>query len=111
MKTLILSCIGVLLIATTTPTQHVATWYNMHGSRTASGAIMHRDSLTAAYNSARFGTRLEVTNPVTAAKCTVTVNDRMGVQTSNRIDLSYAAFGRIAKHAAGRIQVTVRHLN
>jgi rare lipoprotein A (peptidoglycan hydrolase) len=35
----------------------------------------------------------------------------MGVQTSNHIDLSYAAFGRIAKHAAGRISVTVRKLN
>lgn len=110
MKTLILSCVGILLISTMS-TQHVATWYDMHGSRTASGTRMHRDSLTAAYNFAKFGTKLEVTNISTFAKCTVVVTDRMGVQASNRIDLSYAAFGRIAKHAAGRIHVTVRSLN
>jgi len=110
MKTLLLSCISILLISTMS-TQHIATWYNMHGRRTASGSIMHRDSLTAAYNSARFGTKLEITNLETQAKCTVVVTDRMGVQASNRIDLSYAAFGRIANHAKGRIQVTIRRLN
>jgi len=110
MKTIILSC-TMLLVTASTPGTHIATWYNMHGSTTASGAKMHRDSLTAAYNSAAFGTRLEVTNVATAERCTVTVNDRMGVQSSNRIDLSYAAFGRIAKHATGRISVTIRRLN
>lgn len=110
MKTIILCC-TMLLVTASTPGTHIATWYNMHGSTTASGAKMHRDSLTAAYNSAAFGTRLEVTNVATAERCTVTVNDRMGVQSSNRIDLSYAAFGRIAKHATGRISVTIRKLN
>ena len=32
-------------------TECVATWYDMHGAKTASGVKMHRDSLTAAYNS------------------------------------------------------------
>ena len=110
MKAIILGLIGIALVISI-PDQHTATWYNMHGSRTASGQIMHRDSLTAAYNSARFGTRLEITNLATSAKCTVIVNDRMGSNASNRIDLSYAAFGRIAKHSEGRISVKVKVLN
>lgn len=108
---LIIAIVTLTLVAASAPITHIATWYNMYGSTTASGAKMHRDSLTAAYNSAAFGTRLEVTNVSTSQRCTVTVNDRMGVQASNRIDLSYAAFSRIAKPAAGRITVTVRKLN
>ncbi len=110
MKTFLLIATA-LLLSTSTPTSHIATWYDFHGQRTASGARMHRDSLTAAYNSARFGTRLEVTNPATGKRCTVTVNDRMGIHSINRIDLSWAAFGSIASHSKGRIQVTVKRLD
>jgi rare lipoprotein A len=100
-----------LILTSPAPTKCVATWYDMHGQRTASGTRMHRDSLTAAYNFAKFGTILEVTNIATAVKCTVTVTDRMGVKSSNRIDLSYAAFGCIAKRSQGRISVRLRKLN
>lgn len=111
MKTLLLCGITSLLLTASTTSIHIATWYDMHGRRTASGTRMHRDSLTAAYNFAKFGTIMEVTNIATAVKCTVTVTDRMGVKSSNRIDLSYAAFGCIAKRSQGRIQVRLRKLN
>ena len=85
----------------------VATWYDMHGSLTASGARMHRDSLTAAYNSVPLNTILKVTNPANDKSCVVKVTDRMGNKTSNRIDLSHKAFGVIANHKQGRIKVIV----
>tara|TARA_R110000868_G_scaffold218431_5_gene468659 strand:+ start:324 stop:623 length:300 start_codon:yes stop_codon:yes gene_type:complete len=95
------------MLTATSPIKCVATWYDMHGARTASGTRMHRDSLTAAYNSAAFGTRLQVTNCKTQAVCTVTVTDRMGIKSANRIDLSKAAFGRIATHQQGRLEVLI----
>jgi rare lipoprotein A len=109
MKTILLIA-TTLLLTTSSPIPHIATWYDFHGRRTASGARMHRDSLTAAYNSVPFGTRLEITNSTTGKRCTVTVNDRMGIHSTNRIDLSWAAFGSIASHSKGRITVTVKKL-
>lgn len=85
----------------------VATWYDMHGSLTASGARMHRDSLTAAYNSAPLNSRLKVINLENNKTCIVTVTDRMGNKNPNRIDLSYKAFGEIANHNQGRITVNI----
>jgi rare lipoprotein A len=87
--------------------QCVATWYDMHGALTASGTRMHRDSLTAAYNSVPLYTKLKVTNLVNNKTCIVTVTDRMGNKTPNRIDLSYKAFGEIANHNQGRITVNI----
>ena len=87
-----------------------ATWYNMHGAKTASGERMHRDSLTAAYNSKPFGTKLEITNLDNLKVCTVRVTDRMGNNSSGKIDLSYAAFGKIANHGQGRIRVKIKEI-
>ena len=109
MKTLLFAVTALMLTASA-PTTHIATWYDLTGRKTASGQRMHRDSLTAAYNAARFGTRIEVTNPASGKRCTVVVNDRMGNKTPNRIDLSKTAFGRIAPHGAGRISVSLRIL-
>jgi rare lipoprotein A len=88
-------------------TECVATWYDMHGASTASGVKMHRDSLTAAYNSVPLHTKLEIVNPTNNKSCIVTVTDRMGNKTPNRIDLSYKAFGEVANRSQGRINVIV----
>jgi rare lipoprotein A len=85
----------------------VATWYNKHGASTASGVKMHKDSLTVAYNSAPLHSKLKIVNPVNNKFCIVTVTDRMGNKTPNRIDLSFKAFGEIASHKQGRIKVNV----
>jgi rare lipoprotein A len=102
-----LSIIGISFTKTN-PTKCVATWYNMHGAKTASGQRMHKDSLTAAYNYSPFGTLLEVTNVSNKEVCTVKVTDRMGIKSPNRIDLSYAAFGSIANHGQGKIEVSIK---
>jgi rare lipoprotein A len=92
-------------------TECVATWYDMHGASTASGVKMHRDSLTAAYNSVPLHSKLKIVNPTNNKSCIVTVTDRMGNKTPNRIDLSYKAFGEVASHSQGRIKVTVIKLH
>jgi rare lipoprotein A len=103
---ILLSIIGISFTKTN-PTKCIATWYNMHGAKTASGQRMHRDSLTAAYNYAPFGTMIKVTNSSNKKSCIVKITDRMGVKGKGKIDLSYAAFGSIAKHSEGRIKVEI----
>lgn len=89
---------------------HSATWYNLHGHYTASGEMFHKDSLTAAYNNAKFGTYLKVTNLNNNESIIVKVTDRMGNKTPNRIDLSLCAFDSISPPSAGRLKVKVEEI-
>jgi rare lipoprotein A len=107
---IILLSITGLSLTGTDPIVCSATWYNMHGAKTASGERMHKDSLTAAYNSKSFGTKLEITNLDNLKVCTVRVTDRMGNNISGKIDLSYAAFGKLANHGQGRIKVKIKEI-
>lgn len=111
MKTLLILISAGMLSLVPPSTKCIATWYNMHGARTASGTRMHRDSLTAAYNYASYGTKLRVINIETNDSCIITVTDRMGSTSRNRIDLSWAAFGSIAKHSLGRINVVIEPID
>jgi rare lipoprotein A len=88
-------------------TTHIATWYNLHGNRTASGERFHRDSLTAAYNFAKLGTYLKVTNINNEESVIVKVTDRMGNKSPNRIDLSICAFDSIANLSSGKVKVII----
>jgi len=60
-----------------------------HGRRTSSGAVYHKDSLTAAHKTLKFGTLLKVTNLSNDSVVIVKVTDRMG-KTPHIMDLSYA---------------------
>ena len=86
---------------------HSATWYNLHNHYTASGERFHKDSLTAAYNYAEFGTYLKVTNLSNNESIIVKVIDRMGNKSPNRIDLSICAFDSIANLSSGRVKVII----
>ena len=88
-------------------TTHIATWYNLHGNRTASGERFHKDSLTAAYNFVKLGTYLKVTNINNEESVIVKVTDRMGNKTANRIDLSISAFDSIANLSSGKVKVII----
>jgi rare lipoprotein A len=88
-------------------TPHIATWYNLHGNRTASGERFHKDSLTAAYNFVKLGTYLKVTNINNEESVIVKVTDRMGNKTPNRIDLSISAFDSIANLSSGKVKVII----
>jgi len=88
-------------------TPHIATWYNLHGNKTASGERFHKDSLTAAYNFVKLGTYLKVTNISNEESVIVKVTDRMGNKSPNRIDLSICAFDSIANLSSGKAKVII----
>jgi len=84
---------------------HEATYYN-----TKPHPKVHRSYPTAAYNFAPYGATLIVTNKRNKKSCIVIVTDRMGRKGRN-IDLSLSAFGLIADHATGRVNVDVKILD
>lgn len=92
------------------PELHSATWYNMHGSLTASGIRFHKDSLTAAYNYSKLGTYLRVTNTNSNQSVIVKITDRMGYKGKHHIDLSKCAFDSIADPRSGRIKVMIEEV-
>lgn len=87
---------------------HVATWYSLPGNKTASGEMYHNNTLTAAYNFAKIGTLLSVTNISNNKSIIVRVNDRMGIKSRNRIDLTTSAFDSIGNRSSGRIKVAIK---
>jgi 3D (Asp-Asp-Asp) domain-containing protein len=91
------------------PVKYNASWYDLHGNTTASGQKMHRDSLTAACNSFKLGTRVLVTNLKNNKSCIVKINDKMEYTGPRHIDLSYAAFGKIhdRKHGVTNVYIQV----
>lgn len=89
---------------------HSATWYNLNGHYTASGEKFYKDSLTAAYNNAKFGTYLRITNIGNNESVIVKVTDRMGNKSPNIIDLSLSAFDSISTPSEGRLKVKIEEI-
>jgi rare lipoprotein A len=85
----------------------VASWYGeaLRGRFTASGERFNPDDLTAAHRSMAFGTRLEVRHGT--ARVVVRITDRGPARRLGRcLDLSAAAFARLAPLSRGLIRVT-----
>lgn len=75
--------------------------------RTANGEVFNMHAMTcAAPRKYKFGTKLRVTNLTNHKYVIVRVNDRGGFGCKV-IDLTYDAFGKIAKHKLGRIKVKI----
>jgi rare lipoprotein A len=70
-----------------------AHWYGkeLHGNRTASGAVFDKDKLTAAHPSLKFGTKVRVVSKLTKKEVVVEINDRCPVMAARVIDLSEGA--------------------
>lgn len=81
---------------------------SLAGNRTASGALYHPDSLTAAHRYLPFGTKVKVINPANQREVTVIVNDRGPYHPRRIIDLSRAAAQKIGIIQAGVATVTVK---
>lgn len=79
---------------------YYADW--LHGKRTASGQLHHREKLTAAHKTLPFGTRLKVTNKRNGKSCLVTVNDRGPHHPDYVLDVSQAAAEQLGFHGRGR---------
>lgn len=116
MKNTILTVLflGLLLLNSTAKAQTIlctATWYDLHGRTTASGSKMDRNAMTCAYNGYPLGTVLKITRIKTQEEIIVTVTDRLGDKNSKKIDLSYGAFGLLAKHTRGIMKVKIKKID
>lgn len=81
-----------------------------HGRATANGETFNAHGLTAAHRTLPFGTKLLVRNPDNGKSVVVRINDRGPYHYSRGIDLSYAAFNKIASASAGVTQVCVSRM-
>jgi rare lipoprotein A len=78
--------------------------------KTASGETFNMHAMTcAAPKKYKFDTRLRVTNLANNKSVIVRVTDR-GAFGHSTIDLTYAAFGKIAKHRDGRVNIKLEVL-
>jgi len=110
----ILGCLFTLLspfesanAATTAREQcGTASWYALT-SKTASGARMNPDALTAAHKTLPFGTRVAVTNEQNGKSIVVTINDRGPFVKGRIIDLSRAAATELGFRNAGHTRVCI----
>lgn len=118
MKMLIVLLILLLiaLIANAAPATKrlgVASFYSdrEHGRRTASGEVFDKRKLTCAMWGVPFGTRLRVTNVETRRSVVIRCSDRGPAHRLGRlIDLSEAAFERIAPLSRGLVLVEVEKI-
>lgn len=77
------------------------------GRKTASGEMLHPDSLTCAHRTYPFGTLLKVTNPANQQSVIVRVTDRGPYVRGRIIDLSFRAAKEIGIVAQGIAPVVV----
>lgn len=85
-----------------------ATYYNLHGRKTASGEIFNKHALTCAHRTLPFGTILEVTNKNNGKKVQVKVTDRGPYGKGKIIDLSYEAAKRLDMLKSGVVNVEIK---
>ncbi|MGK9064515.1 septal ring lytic transglycosylase RlpA family protein [Stutzerimonas chloritidismutans] len=76
-----------------------------HGKKTANGERFDQGALTAAHRTLPFGTQVRVVNTRNGKSVVVRINDRGPYVRGRIIDLSKAAFERIASTRAGVIRV------
>ena len=83
-----------------------------HLKRTASGEIFDMNKMTCASNTHKLGTKLRVTNKETGKSVVVRVNDTGGFSKYGRtLDLSKAAFAKIADIKQGLVKVDIKVLH
>ncbi len=78
-----------------------------HGRTTASGEPFNQYAMTAAHKRLPFGTKVRVTNLDNGKSVVVRINDRGPFVSGRVIDLSKAAFQRIANTRQGVVEVSV----
>lgn len=105
-------CASLALAATDLGTG-VASYYGREfmGSRTASGEKFDPTAFTAAHRSAKFGSRIKVTNLSNGKDVTVRINDRGPWSKGRIIDISYAAAKEIGMHRSGTARVKLTLLD
>lgn len=92
--------------------EHEVSLYSekFHGKGTAFGEIFDMNALTAAHRTYPANTLVKVTNKANGKSVVVRINDRGPFVQGRNMDLSLAAFTRIAERSAGKIQATFERL-
>jgi rare lipoprotein A len=80
---------------------------NYTGRLTASGEKFHKDSLTGAHKTYKFGTLLRVTNLKNDSVRFVKINDRLPKSSRHIIDLSYGTAKQMNFIKSGITTVTI----
>ncbi|MBU1220148.1 septal ring lytic transglycosylase RlpA family protein [Myxococcota bacterium] len=100
---------GIILIiftgCATTTEYGKASWYGKHGEKTASGERVNPNALTAAHRTLPFNSIVRVTNIKTGKSVVVRITDRGPFIRGRIIDLTKAAFRRIASLRQGVVKV------
>lgn len=106
---LVISLFTLSFISTPKIYKGTATYYgkNYTGRLTASGERFHKDSLTAAHKTFKFGTVVKVTNLINDSVRYVKINDRLPKSSSHIIDLSYGTAKQMNFLSRGVIPVTL----
>jgi rare lipoprotein A len=81
-----------------------------HGRTTANGERFNSQAMTAAHRSLPFGSRIKVTNQANGRSVVIRVNDDGPHYGSRIIDLSEAAFSKIASLGQGVARVCVSQI-
>ncbi len=91
---------------------HEVSFYaeDFHGRGTAFGETFDMNALTAAHRSFPHDTLVKVTNVENKESVIVRINDRGPYVDGRDMDLSKAAFGKIAHHGGGIIRATFERL-
>jgi rare lipoprotein A len=104
----ILIALSALLIALPVNAQTATYYHNsLAGKTKANGRPYNPNAMTAASNNYRLGQRVRVTNRRNGKSVVVVITDRCG---NCSIDLSRAAFQRIAPLKQGRVPVKITRL-
>jgi rare lipoprotein A (peptidoglycan hydrolase) len=104
---------AVLIVACAIGMPTTASWYGKEcqGRKTASGEVFNPAALTAASGEYQIGSRVKVTNARTGRSVEVLINDRGPAKRlarqGRKIDLSRAAFARIADLKDGVVPVKI----
>lgn len=95
-----------------TPDQEtgLASYYGRTGRRTASGEPVDPQALAAAHRTLPFGTLVRVTEMRTGRSVDVRINDRGPFVRGRILDLSPAAFSRLAPLSRGVVRVRMEVL-
>ena len=101
------------LLASVNTQAATASFYGerFHLKRTASGEIFDMNKMTCASNTHKMGTKLKVVNKANKKSITCKVNDKGGFSKYGRtLDLSKAAFAKIADIKHGLVKVDIKVL-
>jgi rare lipoprotein A len=90
----------------------ITSYYSVkfNGRKTSSGVVLDNQKYTAAHRSLPFGTKVRLTNPQNKQSVVVEINDRGPFSKVKEIDITQAAFKKLAPLRVGLLRVDLEIL-